>query len=130
MPIVQINSSIQHQPITADKFVQVGSGIILKCSPEPDPAQLKSVYAPAYNKRLCRTLGMVNTFCYLARFKIFDEKGHCGYAYHRCENCKTFICDVCIDYVCQDQWAECCPNLESNGVFFLVWNHRLSIFSK
>ena len=117
-PIVQINSSIQHQPITADKFVQMGSDIIPKCSPEPDPNQLKSVYAPEYNKRLCRTFGMGNTFCYLARFKIFDEKGHCGYAYHRCENCKTFICDVCIDYAFEYQWANCCPNPESDGVIY------------
>ena len=115
-PIIFINSSVQHQPVVAEKYVQMD--IIPKCSPEPDPNQLKSVYAPEYDKRLCRTFGMGNTFCYLARFKIFDEKGHCGYAYHRCENCKTFICNVCIDYAFEYQWANCCPNPESDGVLY------------
>ena len=109
-PIELMDSSIQHQPITSDKCVQMGSGI-------SDPKQPKSVCAPEHSKRL-GTFGMCNTFCYLAGSKIFDEKGHCGDGYHRCKNCKTFICDVCIDYVCQYQGAECCPNPESDGAFY------------
>ena len=110
-PIELIDSSIQHQPITSDKCVQMGSGI-------SDPKQQKSVCAPEHSKRLGRTFRMCNTFWYFSGSKIFDEKGHCGDGYHRCENCKTFICDVCIDYVCQYQGAECCPNPESDGVFY------------
>jgi len=127
-PILYEDSCVQHQMPVADKCVQFGSDFFTRVDsstqispPKSDIKPLreyKCASAPRHNKSLGHTIENCNTYCYLAGFKLFDEKGHSDHCYHRCRNCRTFICDVCIDDVSLYRWANCCKNPESDGVLY------------
>jgi len=128
-PVTYKDSFVQYQVPVKDKCVQFGSAFstnvdtYTQMSP-PIKSDInrqrepKRTSAPRYNKTLGHPTENCETFCYLAGFKIFDEKGHSGHCYHRCVNCQTFICHVCIDDVSLYHWASCCKNPKSDGVVY------------
>ena len=126
--IIYQDSCVQHQMSVADKCVQFGSDFFSRVDsstqispPKSDikpEREHKYSSAPRHNKSYRHPIENCNTYCYLAGFKVFDEKGHSDHRYHRCRNCRTFICDVCINYVSSYRWANCCKNPESDGVVY------------
>ena len=106
-PIICIDSAIQYESSLADKCVET---VPIK----PGQREPICVSAPRYGDSAKKC----ETFCYVAGSKNFDEKGHTDQYYHRCVNCRTFICDICIDYVSDYHWASCCEQPESDGVLY------------